>query len=446
MNPISKLRFDSLAGYSRSAVLPLIVQELSWFKEANEKVLGMVALDLSDDDYVCYVLGRDKKNRFRAVWVESSIPSTEEAHGKLDVKLTEYAKMPPEEFYQGDEIGKPLDFFTPIVEAEKLNPGFAALISSRGASPAHDLLVELMHYFEDVDGNFIKDFQTSNFDARFWELYLYALFTELGYGFDREHEVPDFHCQGPLGDFFVEATTINPSSESPMLSDSSGQAYFEHYVPIKFGSALFSKLNKRTKGKKRYWELPHVIGHPFLIAVQDFHMPKSMSWSSSALAEYLYGIRQVERKEADNSTEIVAERVETYRWGSKEIPSGFFLQPDAENISAVLANPGGTFSKFNRMGFLAGFGDRDIRMVRAGICYRDAVSPEEFAVEVNSPDYSETWCEGLSVYHNPRAKYPLPAYTMPGAAHHYSREGRILTRVPDFHPVGSITQIFIPTA
>src|SRR5579883_568133 len=70
MRRISKLRFDSLAGYSRSPTMPLVAEELDWFEEAGEKVLGVLVRDLPDNDYACYVLGRDAKLRFRAVWIE----------------------------------------------------------------------------------------------------------------------------------------------------------------------------------------------------------------------------------------------------------------------------------------------------------------------------------------------------------------------------------------
>ena len=79
MKAISKLRFDSLAGYTRSPMMAMIAKELSWFEEAHEKVLGLVVLDLTDEDYACYVLGRDKRNRFRAVWIDCSIPTEEAA-------------------------------------------------------------------------------------------------------------------------------------------------------------------------------------------------------------------------------------------------------------------------------------------------------------------------------------------------------------------------------
>ena len=66
------------------------------------------------------------------------------------------------------------------------------------------------------------------------------------------------------------------------------------------------------------------------------------------------------------------------------------LLPDSENISAVLANPSGTLPKFNRMGFLAGFGDRDIRMMRRGFCYKGSLVPETFVAEVHASGYAET--------------------------------------------------------
>ena len=77
------------------------------------------------------------------------------------------------------------------------------------------------------------------------------------------------------------------------------QEYFDQYVPIKYGSALYSKL------KKRYWELPHVEGNSLVLAIQDFHAPASMMWSSNALVEYLYGIRQTA---AYGTPEVVSQK------------------------------------------------------------------------------------------------------------------------------------------
>ena len=92
---------------------------------------------------------------------------------------------------------------------------------------------------------------------------------------------PDFHCVGLLGDFFVEATTVNPSDEVPTVDLENENVYYDGYVPRKFGSALFSKI------KKKYWELPHVNASPLVLAIQDFHAPGSMVWSNTGLVQYL---------------------------------------------------------------------------------------------------------------------------------------------------------------
>lgn len=437
MKNLSKVRFDALAGYSRSPYIALSAKELEWYEEADEKLLGVVCLDVSDRDYVWTVLARDAKNRFRAVDLEHSIPTQAGARERLAEALARHVPRPAEDFYQGDEVGPPVDFFTEVAPADRQHQHFRVLLSQRN-SPARALIQELMHHFNDVDGNFVEQFQSTAFDSRLWELYLFALLTELAYGIRDEHRAPDFHCVGLRGDFFVEATTVNPSHTPPVIEETNVDEYFAHYVPIKYGSALFSKLNKR------YWELPHVAGHPLVLAIQDFHAPHSMVWSNTALVEYLYGIRQTAVTSPTGTPEVVSQRIDKYVWRGKEIPAGYFLQPHTEHISAVLANPSGTITKFNRMGYLAGFGKRSLQMLRAGYCYRNSVHPETFAVSVDSPEYTETWCEGVSIYHNPNARIHLSADAFPGAAHHTARDGKILTNAPPFFPIGSTTFILEP--
>lgn len=438
MNRLDKRRFEALAGYIRSPYSALFAKELSWFEVGDEKLLGVISLDTSDNDFAAMVLARDAVNRFRCVDGKASLPTEADAIAYLEERLIANLPQPAEYFFQQDEPAKPTEFFAPAVKADKMAEAFKALTERPGYTPALGLMRSMMHYFEDVDGNFVEQFQSAGFDARLWELYLFALFTELGYGFDRSFPAPDFHCVGLSGDFFVEATTVNPSATPPEVTADNLAAYEAAYVPIKFGSVLSSKL------KKRYWELDHVKGHPLVIAIQDFHAPGSMTWSTNALVEYLYGIRQIERPKGSGI--IVNEPVTSFVWEGKEIAAGFFFLPDAENISAVIANPAGTITKFNRIGFLAGFGDRDIRMFRRGAAYRNGgLSPEEFLAQVHIEGYEETWCEGLNVFHNPRALVPLPEESILGAAHHILRAGRILTNNPPFHPIGSVTQILVPT-
>ena len=433
MKPIDRRRFEALAGYIREPIAALIAEELAWYEEGGEVLLGLISLDRSDRDYVAHVLGRDAKKKFRAVTLKHSIETQDEAAVWLRNTLAELVKKPASFHFQGDEVGAPVDFFEPVVPLEQRAYGFEELRTQNSWTPAHGLLGELMHYYQDPDGNFIQQFQSTGFDARIWEVYLYAAFREMGYGFDRALPVPDFHCQGPLGDFFVEATTVGVSPKTPERTDDNSDAYLDDYVPIRFSSALCAKL------EKRYWELPHVVNRPLVIAIQDFHIPGSMTWTAVALAEYLYGYRQSER-----DGEFVSERIDKHQWSKKEIASNFFGRSGAENISAVIANPSGTLSKFNRIGFLTGFGDRSLKIRRRGMAYQGQAYMTPFATEVTAQGYSETWCEGLAIYHNPSARIPLPEEAFPGAGHFTIDDGWLVSKLPPFFPFGAQTLTLSP--
>jgi len=167
-----------------------------------------------------------------------------------------------------------------------------------------------------------------------------------------------------------------------------------------------------------------------------------MAWSSYALSEYLFGARNVEIKVGGHlETEI--EVIREYRIGEKVVPAGYFFQPEVENVSAVIANPGGTISKFNRMGYLAGFGGGVKEIIRTGTCFRGSNKEEWFESYVSSTDYAETWSEGLTVYHNPNAKHPLPSRIFPNAAHYYFDGKLVSAELPNFHPTGSISVILL---
>jgi hypothetical protein len=200
------------------------MEELAWFAEGENLLLGVVGRDTSDDDFVAIVLARDAKMRFRAVDLQHSVSTQAAAAIWLRERLAALAILPAEAHYQGDETGVPVDFFEPIVELEHRYLAFELLRTQAQYSPALGLLRELMRYFEDADGNFIQQFQSTGFDSRLWETYLYAAFVEAGYALDRTNPVPDFHCQGPLGNFFVEATAIGVSPTPVEITESNEDA------------------------------------------------------------------------------------------------------------------------------------------------------------------------------------------------------------------------------
>jgi hypothetical protein len=69
---------------------------------------------------------------------------------------------------------------------------------------------------------------------------------------------------------------------------------------------------------------------------------------------------------------------------------------------------------------------------------------KSFRLEVHAPGYCESWIEGAVVLHNPRARIPLDPAHIPGAAHEFLQEdGRIMSLLPEFHPLFSGTEILV---
>ncbi|MEI2282441.1 hypothetical protein [Paenibacillus polysaccharolyticus] len=74
----------------------------------------------------------------------------------------------------------------------KLGNSFTQLQSGFVNEPTRVMMNKAFEFFNDVDGNFIEQFQTTGFDARVFELYLSSYFLEAGYSINRNHDRPDF--------------------------------------------------------------------------------------------------------------------------------------------------------------------------------------------------------------------------------------------------------------
>lgn len=448
MKDISKVRFDALAAYARSPEVSLVARELRWLEFADERVLATLIVDF-DGEFSGIIMARDMRERYRWINMTTYSQSPAEALVATEERVREILPRLDEERDQGDEEGSAVDFFSPVRPPKRLHPDFVRLAGTEGLTPARGIIEPMMRWYKDVDGNFIEQFQTTGFDSRIWELYIFAVLTEVGYTFDRSVPVPDFLARGLLGELVIEATTVNPSldprgrpvPDPPTDTPEQMHAYAHEYMPIRYAGPLTTKL------AKRYWERPNVRGKPFVLAIQDFHVSMSMIWSRAGLPIYLYGYDHVAERNADGSLTIVPSKVSVHRWGSKQIPSGFFMLQDAENVSAVMFNNSATISKFKRIGFVAGFGSRRVTLIQRGIAIDldpNASEPKAFERVVDE-NYSESWMEGMDIYHNPRAKHPLDPSMLPGAAHHHLRDDeQIETAAPGWQPLSSFTTIIVP--
>jgi hypothetical protein len=442
---LSRERFNALC-YSRQPAAHIMSEEVEWWTDPDERVLGLVARDTTDDDWLWIVLGRDEKALFRCIDIHVSIETQEAAREQLHHKLESYSASGETEFPQHDTDDKKNRLLVPVVSDEKLHRNFKLLVTGPHHSSAREIIREIAYAFVDVDGNYARDFQTSGFNARLWELFLFAFLYEQKCHLPREFNRPDYHAIKWGFPFAIEAVTVNPThgeaAPNPQ-TDAETRELRRDYMPIKFGSALFSKL------KKKYWELPHMRGVPFLIAIHDFHGEDSMTWSAPALEDYLYGVRASWTKDDSGTLHVTENSIGTHAWRGKSIPSGFFDQPMAEHVSAVLFSNSATLSKFNRMGKLAGFGDPTVEMLRVGVKHRwdpNATEPLPFSVRVQPGEYTETWSDSVRVFHNPSALNPIPNELFDGCSQQWFKDGRRVTNLIQHHVYASRTMILAPQA
>lgn len=336
--------------------------------------------------------------------------------------------------------------FRLVVADDKLHPSFELIRAAANSESARRMLDDVYQGFHDLDGNFLEQFQTKGFDSRFFELYLFAYFSRSAFGIDSNHAIPDFLVERDGVKVAVEATTVNPPTGGVVkelgrtLNDvPEGEAddYFRNELPIRFGSPLFSKL------QKKYWELDRCHDLPFVIAIQAFHEADAHLISDGSLINYLYGSRDTANWNDDGSLRIDRHDIESHRLGDKEIPSSFFRQPDTENVSAVVFTNSGTVAKFSRMGFQHGFGCDVVDMSRGGFWFNpdpSAMDPTFMAYNLDNPPFVEPWGQGLVVFHNPACKHPLPRDFFVHAVQGYVENDRFVADHSGWHPIMTKTR------
>ncbi len=456
--PMKSARFDLFSIGARLATVRLISDEISYWSDPEERVLGLVFRDRVDNDFGWALFARDKIGRFRCADIHVSIPAEPRATEALRERIARAVQEG--DFvalgHQGDETNYPIDLLRVPEGTDRavLHPYFKLLIETPGRAPARAVFKEIGPWLTPSDPHFVKEFQGTAFDQRLWELYLWATFRELGFDIEQP-EAPDFLCSAPGIAFTVEATTTAPSTSGALAAHPNPKtpeqmkAFLADYMPMKFGSALTSKLNKKNKNGENYWERGETANTPFIIAIADFHKPSSdeepgsMTYTQSALWPYLYGHR-IEWEVVDGELITRAVKNECHTFGDKTIPSGFFDLPGAENITAVIFSNAGTLAKFDRMGVVAGFAPKHHRYLRYGLRQNpdpNAVHGIPFSEEVAADDYKEFWSDELQIFHNPNAKRPLSPDSFGGITQHFFKDGKQYTLSPPGAVLSSHTAI-----
>jgi hypothetical protein len=328
------------------------------------------------------------------------------------------------------------DLFTLQVPETEADDRFLTLRAEDVYASTRTLMNRLFADMPNPDRHFIKELQTNAFDARIWELYLFALREDELWQVDRPAVSPDYRFSRGDQVVWVEAVI---AASTQRLREPTDPTHFpefiDHALAMRFGTPLGNKLGMR------YWDLPHVAGCPLVIAVADFVERDVVRWGEQGLRRYLYGADYVMTSEPGEPLAGTIIDVANHHYASKTIPSGFFSLPGAEHISAVLFNNSGTVAKFHRKAFDPVV-DRSYRLLRHGFCpdpRPESPLPQPFAYIVGEVD--EPWREGTVVLHNQNALYPVHESFFSGTVQWWFRNGDFDVDAPQFHPFNSETTI-----
>jgi hypothetical protein len=417
----------------------------SAWKAGNSISVGVILAN-ENGRFDTIAMRRQVDHRFVVVHERNNLPTVERATDHITQAMRPEA--PPEPLKPGikkrpflfpKDAGEPGDTFKLITTTIQHLPALMTIGETYLAMPR-------------PDDNFVPDFRGSNFDSRLWELYLLACFREQGTHVAQEHPSPDFYIEREGHNCFVEAVTANASEVRPKGFPRPVSAPEDNTERLLGAPAVRFAKTLRSKLQRDYEGLPHVAGKPFALAIADFHASGSMVWSREALPCYLYGIHPHVIDGPDGPKAIMPDVQKLL--SEQNIPAGLFRDPTMAHLSAVIFSNAATISKFNRMGFLAGWRPPGVSMVREGHLFDrtpGALKSIPFKMDILSDEYAslwpggEAWCQELEVLHNPLAKYPIDFNLIPGATHWFEKDGELqCSSVWEWSVLSSITILGVP--
>lgn len=304
-----------------------------------------------------------------------------------------------------------MDFFNPVVDESKQHKNFKSVLA-RFRAAERALFSKWAEGFIDRDKKILTEFQTT-FNSSFWEVYLHACFKEYGFEQDWSSATPDFALSVNGNSFIVEAATGNAAQGKPNEWDKtfseeelrSVRRFRElnKEAVIRLSNAIVEKARKYAKS---YSKFSHVQGRPFVIAVAPFEQPHFNLQYDRPIRALLYDYYVDEDAYLDEP-ELYPDGPPAVSLGyvekdnGSEVPLGLFTNPEMEEVSAVVFSCVATWGKLSAMSI----NENTITKV-----FSVWATPPDGAPEKRSAtpaECGEKILDGLQVFHNPYAKYPL---------------------------------------
>jgi len=298
-----------------------------------------------------------------------------------------------------------MNLFTPIVSEGQWHPNFLAIMKARNGYNC-DVINDWAKGFIDRDRKFVKEFQTS-FNSCFWELYLNAVFNYYGFSIDWGHPSPDFCITKPI-EIIVEATIASnekggvPESLTFKSNIPSDLNEFNRKTIIRLSNSIHEKYKKY---KSKYSILSHVSEKPFVIAVAAFDRPYFFMTCQRAIEALLfeYYVNEEEYIEKKEKAEpLIGNYIdEIIKDNGSPIELGLFSKNIMPEVSAVIFSSAATWGKVRALS------NDPNPFIKFDALRYNPNSANPHKIEAFKQGYRESLLDGLRIYHNPHAHFPI---------------------------------------
>lgn len=323
-----------------------------------------------------------------------------------------------------------LDIWTPIVKEEDLHPNFNALKKQQHHTETLKTIQSWTEGFVDRDNKIIQEFQKT-FNSSFWEFYLNAAFRDLGFEIDFTHDRPDFLLKKSGLSISAEATIAShPDGAQPEWVKNYDEDFTQEQqkeliqlAMIRLSNAICAKHRKLCE---EYSQLDHVKGKPFILCVAPFEQPQFFLQSDNAIRKilYKYDAPLYIKNEKTGEVLIVGEEYvdSVLKDNGTEIELGFFTDDRMKEVSAIVFSSTATATKAQALK-----SEHYPNTIFYAHRYDIKSWDKPKIVVCCGGDFKETLLDGLHIFFNPYASFPLdPANLIHGdiTYHDYDAENR----------------------
>lgn len=298
----------------------------------------------------------------------------------------------------------PIDLFTHQVDVDTQHAIFK-MMNEAPYGQERALLAKWAEGFEDRDGKFVRELQTT-FESSFWELYLFAALKELSLPINLRHHAPDFVVDGEVP-FCLEATIAKPPAGGepaygfPMATPPKDFTDFNIESTLRICNSFDAKVKKY---RKSYLNHAHVEGKPFVIGIASFDRPHSHFASGRPILAALYGLYHDEAATKPGDTHVASYNVTAApKNANTNIEVGLFCDDSHAEVSAVV------YSCLATWGKLRALADNPEAPSVYTTLHPNPGSLTPVVRTARKRDYTEHLMDGLYVLHNPFARHPLPS-------------------------------------